>query len=154
RVNLARPNESLLLAKPTGEMAHKGGIRLEPGGPGAARLAAWITAGARRGTPRRVTHFEVSPAGKGVGKVGSVVRLVATARFDSGKAEDVTAWTVFTAGDPAALELEDALATVRRRGQHVVVARFLDRVVPVRITLPLADRPVDLSGERRANFID
>lgn len=155
RVNLARPRESLLLAKPTGELPHKGGIRLEPGGAGANRLGAWIVAGARRGAARRLTDFEILPKAKVVDRLGSVVRLSATARFDGGKAEDVTAWTVFTAGDPAAVELdEDANAAVRRRGQHIVVARFLDRVVPVRLTLPLSDHPVDLSGEPRANFLD
>lgn len=155
RVNLARPDESLVLAKPTGDIAHKGGIRLVPGGGGMKRIADWIAAGARRGTSRQLTHFEVGPRGKVVEKVGTVVRLTATARFDEGKPEDVTAWTVFTTGDPAAVELDDgATATVRRRGQHVVIARFLDRVVPVRLTLPQAERPVDLTKEPRANFID
>ena len=53
RVNLARPAESLLLAKPTGLLPHEGGIRLEPDGAGAKRLADWIAAGApRRRRPR------------------------------------------------------------------------------------------------------
>lgn len=155
RVNLARADQSLLLTKPTGQLAHKGGLRLDPTGAGARRLTEWIASGARRGKPRRLTHFEVRPAETVVEKLGSVVPLRATARFDEGKPEDVTAWTVFQTGDSAALELEeDGRVTVRRRGQHVVTARFLDRVVSIRLTMPLRDPPVDLSGQPRANFID
>src|SRR5262249_54787456 len=35
-----------------------------------------------------------------------------------------------------------------------VVARFLDRVVPVELTLPMGDRPVDHSAAARANLVD
>jgi hypothetical protein len=45
-------------------------------------------------------------------------------------------------------------ATVLRRGQHVIIARFLDRVVPVRLIRPLGDQAVDFAAEPRANFVD
>ena len=156
RVNLAHPEESLILGKPTGELRHEGGVRLEADGVGAKILADWIMAGAPRGTARRLTDFEVSPLDRTLESEGTAVPLRATARFDGGPAEDVTAWTVFSATDPAAVELdpETATATVRRPGRHVVVARYLDRVVPVRFTLPLSDAAADHSKERRANFID
>jgi Protein of unknown function (DUF1553)/Protein of unknown function (DUF1549) len=155
RVNLARPGESLILNKPTGMLRHGGGTRLDPDGPGAKRLADWIAAGAPRAkTARRLTSFDVSPANTVVEREGSEVRLRNLVRFDGNTAEDVTAWTVFTAADPSAVEIKGETATVRRRGQHVVIARFLDRVVPIRLTLPHSDTPVDLSREPRANFID
>lgn len=157
RVNLARPAESLALVKPTGLLPHEGGVRIEDGSAAEKRLLEWIAAGAPRPkTPRTLTHFEVGPADSVADRVGSQIPLKATARFDGGKPEDVTAWTVFTSADPSAVELDAAgtRATVRRRGRHVLIARFLDRVVPVRITTPLSDRPVDLGREPRANFID
>src|SRR5262249_27967541 len=67
---------------------------------------------------------------------------------------DVTAWTVWTATDSSAVEIRDESAKIRRRGQHIVIARFLNRVVPVRLTLPFSDASIDLSREPRANFID
>jgi hypothetical protein len=156
RVNLARPAESLLLAKPTGRLSHQGGVVLPADGPGAKRLADWIAAGAPRLRSRRLTQLVVSPARVVVEKVGAEVPLKATARFDDAQVADVTAWTIFTAGDPTAVEIDPdtARATVRRRGQHVVTARFLDRVVPLQLTLPLSNTPVDLAKEPRANFID
>src|SRR5581483_671695 len=42
RVNLSRPERSLLLLKPTGQLRHGGGRRLSPDDPGAARILAWL----------------------------------------------------------------------------------------------------------------
>lgn len=157
RVNLARPGESLLLAKPTGVLAHEGGVRIEEGSIAEKRLLDWIAAGAQRAkTLRRLTHFEVGPADFVGHKIGTRLELKATARFDDGKPEDVTAWTVFTSSDPSAVELDASgtRATVLRRGRHVIIARYLDRVLPLRITVPLSDQLVDLSREARTNFID
>lgn len=157
RVNLAHVAESLLLAKPAGVLSHEGGVRIEAGSAAEKRLLDWIAAGAARSkTARKLTSFEVGPADTVAEKIGTPIPLKATARFDGGPPEDVTAWTVFTSSDASAVELNAAgsRATVLRRGRHVVIARYLDRVLPVRITVPLSDKPVDLAKEPRANFID
>jgi hypothetical protein len=155
RVNLANPELSLVVNKPTGSMRHGGGTRLDPDGPGARRLAQWIKAGAPRAkTPRKLTAFELQPTSQIVEREGAPIKLRALARFDDGPALDVTPWTVFTSSDPSAVEIVKETATVRRRGQHIIIARFLDRVVPLRLTLPFSDAPIDLSREPRANFID
>src|SRR5262245_4146019 len=54
RVNLARPEESLLLRKPTRQLAHGGGRRLNRDGPGVQRILAWLAAGAPRAGQRRL----------------------------------------------------------------------------------------------------
>lgn len=156
RINLARPELSLLLAKPTGQMNHGGNIVLSEQSRGTARLRDWIRSGSGRGAPRRLTGFELSPSQYVCDSVPVRIPLHSTARFDDGPSEDVTDWTIFTTSDPAAVEIDPAtaVAQVRRRGRHVVIARFLDRVVPLQFIVPLADAPVDLSTEPRANFID
>lgn len=157
RINLAKPAESLVFAKPTGQMRHGGETVLAEEGPGAKRLLAWIAAGAPRGTPKSVTHFAVSPSKDVVEDEHAKVTLRAVARFADGPEVDVTAWTVFTSSDPSAVTIDEGdtiTATIRRRGQHVVIARFLDRVEPLRVTRPLGDKPVNLTGEPTANFID
>ena len=155
RVNLARTAESLVLAKPAGRLKHGGGKALPANSPGAELMARWIAAGAPRGEPRQLTHFAVT-AGRDVVEDSRPVPLKAVARFDGGPEVDVTRWTVFTPADPAAVEVAEGAMTVAvgRRGQHVLIARYLDRVVPVRLTRPLGDRPVDLSAEPTTNFID
>jgi hypothetical protein len=156
RINLAFPERSLLVLKPTEQMEHGGGGRLDADGRGAARLLEWIEAGAPRAATRRLTHFDVSPSSHVVSVLREVVPLRATAHFSDRSIEDVTEWTVFTAEDSASLEVDQTTAVARllRRGRHIVLARYLDRVVPIQLLVPLAQEPVDLSGEPRQNFVD
>lgn len=155
RINLVHPERSLLLAKPTGQLDHGGDVALDEDSPGAARLLAWIRSGAQRAEPRRLIKFEIEPRRHISSAIPSSVPLRVMATFEGGPAENVTAWTVFTSADPAAVEIDrNHVATIRRRGQHVVIARFLDRVVPIQFNMPLSDDKIDLSREPRANFID
>ncbi len=191
RINLAAPDRSLLLLKPTGGMDHGGDVRLEYGGPGATLIEHWIRAGAPRLQLRSLENLEVTPDHHVAERVGEEVRLRAVAWFDDGTRRDVTRWTAFVANDASRLKIEDrdvgrvdgeddpvedavvdgagedgpvqdgvtegehaVMATTLRAGQSVVVARFLDRVVPVRITVPLGSEPIDLSGLPRGSFID
>lgn len=156
RVNLAKPDESLVFLKPTGDLPHEGGVRIADGSAAETRLLEWLKAGAPRAKePRTLTQFFAYPANFLAKSVGQTVPLVAFATFGETR-ENVSAWTVFTPADPASLELDAAgtTVTVKRPGRHVVIARFLKQVVPLRITLPLGETPVDLSKEPRANFID
>lgn len=156
RVNLARPAASLLLKKPAGELAHEGGRPLDPDGPAYELVRNWIQAGAPRGRGRRLVAFEVSASRRRVERVGERVELRATARFDGGEPEDVTRWTLFVPADPSALELDPSSATVtaRRAGELLVLARFLDRVAPLVITLPWSEQPLDVAREEAASEID
>lgn len=156
RINLSRPERSLLLAKPTGRLPHGGDVPLPEGEGGEQRLLSWIKAGAPRSGMRRLTSLDVTPSRIHLGGPGGRARLRVTARFDGGLPEDVTAWTLFTVTDKDAVALDDAtsMAEVRRRGQHVIIARFLDRVVPLQINVPFNDGAVELAGEPRTNFID
>jgi hypothetical protein len=156
RINLARPKGSLLIAKPTGQLAHGGDVALDQDSEGARELLAWIESGATRSAHRRLIQFEVVPGHGVVESAGAEVPLRASARFDDGSLDDVTQWTVFSAADPASIQIdrERNVATVLRGGQHIVHARFLDRIVPIDMTLPVFEEPVNLAGQPRANFID
>ncbi|MDZ4849788.1 MAG: DUF1553 domain-containing protein [Pirellulaceae bacterium] len=155
RINQTHPEHSLLLAKPTGILDHGGDVALDDDSPGAKRLVEWIRSGAPRGEQRKLTHFEITPERYLGTEVPVDVRLQVTARFDDGEPEDVTGWTVFTAADPIAVDIDSQrMARITRRGQQVVIARFLNRVVPIQLNIPFSENPIDLSGEPRANFID
>ncbi|MCA1684434.1 MAG: DUF1549 domain-containing protein, partial [Planctomycetia bacterium] len=158
RVNLARPAESLILSKATGRIDHEAGMRFSGDGDAAERLLTWIGAGAPRLESRRLRDLVVDPVRKVVEPVGSSVAIRVRARFDDGSDEDVTRWTVLTPAEPSAVELrranESTVAVVHRAGRNVVIARYLDRVVPVQLIVPMADRPADLSNEPRRNLID
>lgn len=152
RINLAHPDESLLIAKPTGHLNHGGKNVLDANG--AARILEWIRAGAPRGVERKLTSLEITPRRHLAAELPESVPLKAVARFDDGPSEDVTEWTVFTPSDPSAVVVQASSLQLKRRGQHVVIARFLNRVVPIQLSVPLNEKPVDFSLEPRANFID
>jgi hypothetical protein len=155
RVNLVNPKSSLILLKPTGQLEHGGDVVLEDGNPETERLINWIRAGAPRGQRRQLTRFEVTPRRQLCETTPVHVALKARAQFDNGPWEDVTSTTAFTSSDPFAVQIEeDDQALVTRHGQHTVIARFLNQVVPVQLNVPFSSHVVDLSAEPRASFID
>ncbi len=156
RINLRSPDESLVLLKPTEAIGHGGGTILDADDKAVQILRNWIAGGAPRLNARRLRDLQVEPARRVVSRLDSVVKLQARAQFDDGTQRDVTPWTVFTAEDPAAVEIYagDNTATIKRRGRHIVIARYLDRVMPLVLIAPLSDAAVDLSREPRHNFID
>ena len=156
RVNLASPDRSLLLLKPTEQMEHGGGFQLDPEGEGARILLHWLEKGAQRAGDRQLVSFQVQPTTHRGAEIGARIDLAATAGFSDGTTVDVTRWTVFTPEDPAAIQIDDTEATARvlRRGRHIVIARYLDRVLPIELMVPLTDVPVDTSELPRHNFID
>ena len=156
RINLTKPELSILLQKPTGQLDHGGDTVLDLDDDGAAKLMAWISAGAPAGGKRKLTGFQVLPKRMLVEAAGDTVPVKAMAEFNHGPPEDVTKWTVFTVDDSSSIELDSKthVAKVNRPGQHVVVARFLDRVVPIQLLLPLGAQVVDLSREPKRNFVD
>lgn len=155
RVNLTAPESSLLLRKPAGELDHGGGEILPHNSAGFKRLLAWIRAGAPRGDARQLMQLHVDPAEKQLSSIPAEVRLHVKAVFDDGRAEDVTAWTRFTAADPAAVAVgTDHIARVSRRGRHLLLARFLNVVVPIHLSVPLTEVPADLSTAARLDPLD
>ena len=156
RVNLAHPEDSLLLQKPTESLEHGGGYRFDEDAPAAARLLAWIRNGAPRLHQRTLTRFRVAPKRLVVPSVGESLPLTAHATFSDGTQRDVTQWTVFSATDASAIQIDEetAHATVRRPGRHIVIARYLDQVIPIELLVPLPRGNVSHSSFQRRNFID
>ena len=156
RVNVARPDESLLFTKPTGIVSHGGKQVLAEDGEGAALLLTWIEQGVPFATQRELKSVAITPREQAFKAVGSSVALKATAPYADGSKRDVTRWTVFEAEDESSVSIDEhaARATVQRRGRHIVVARYLGWVTPIELFVPLGDEAVDLSEEPRHSFID
>ncbi|HEX8201176.1 MAG TPA: c-type cytochrome domain-containing protein, partial [Isosphaeraceae bacterium] len=76
RVNLASPDDSLMLLKPTGSVPHVGGGLMQPGEPYYEVLRDWIARGATLDTSGpRVARIEVFPPGPVVQKIGARQQL-------------------------------------------------------------------------------
>ena len=155
RVNLAQPDCSLMLLKPSGLLDHGGGVRLDDQGEGYQLLLDWITAGATRKASRHLLAFRVTPTHRVLQQPGDSFKPRALATFSDGTETDVTRWTVFTPEDDSALAVSDeAVITVKRRGQHVVLARYLDRVLSMQMVVPLQETLSEETPRPSAGFVD
>jgi len=114
RIDTASPADSLLLRKPTDQVRHGGGRRLEPGSWEYQLLARWIEQGAKRGPDATVRRLVVLPGGLRLSgpKGGGDLRV--TAEFVDGTREDVTALCTFRSTEEAVAEI-DGSGRVRGR---------------------------------------
>jgi hypothetical protein len=100
-------------------------------------------------------RLEVTPGETVLPAIDAQAHVEVTAVFDDGERRTVADRAVYTPADASAVEADGAgRLTVRRRGRHVVVVRYLSEVATVQITVPLRDEPVDLSTSPRGNWID
>ena len=155
RVNLARPERSLLLLKPTWQLDHEGGERFAAGSPEAALLTAWVRSGARREQSRRLVRLEVTPAQASVEQLPAEYTLCAVAHFDDATSRDVSPQAVYTPADPASTEVDArGRLKVLRPGRHSIVVRFLTQVVAVQVTAPYPLPSFAAGSLPRQNWID
>lgn len=143
RVDLREPRQSLLLLKPGGELEHGGDHLFELDDEPAQLLAEWVRQGAQRLQRRRLDVVEITPAQPTIEVGQTSLQLGVTARFDDGTRDDVTRWTRFEPDDPAAVTVdgETGLVSWSRPGRHLIVARYLDRVQPIELLVPLPEQP-------------
>ena len=155
RVNLARPDRSLLLLKPTWQLDHEGGQRFEADSPQARVLTDWIAGGALRQQARQLVELTVEPANSTIEALPGKLSLTVTARFDDGTSRRVEDLALYTPADAAATKVDGSgRVEVVRPGRHAIVVRFLTKVVAIQITAAYAAKPLDLASLPRNNWID
>jgi hypothetical protein len=156
RINPTRPEDSLLLLKPSGAVPHEGGKLLSKGSRAYRLLLDWIAAGAPGPAKGEVEakRLEVLPGSRTL-KPGQEQQLLVRAEFEDGRWRDVTWLSKFDSND-AGMASVDAFGKVRvlRPGETAVRVSFQTHVAVVIFTAPhdQAVRPEALA--RRNNFID
>jgi hypothetical protein len=127
RINLARPERSLLLLKATGEVAHGGGDRFEVGSEHYSTILRWIQAGAPKDPPTIPTPvgLELMPDEIVLQGEGETQQMIARVKYSDGTDRDVTSLAVFlTSNDNSAEVSPGGLVTAKNRGEAFVTARF------------------------------
>lgn len=158
RIELADPGRSLLLAKPSGAIPHKGGLRFNVGSHEYRVLSEWIASGASGPDPNdaRLESLEVLPERSRL-RPGTEQQMVVRARYTDGRVEDVTHWAKFaSANEAVAAVSESGRVTVVGHGEGAITAWFSSQIVIARVTVPF---PNEVSEETytaasRRNFID
>lgn len=155
RLNLADPDQSLLLLKAAGRMPHEGGVRMPYGSPAYLLLRQWVAARAPLDERERsaVRQLRVTPVQQTL-QVAENYSLRVEATFADGTTEDVTALATFeslnqdvavvsVAGSVEARGVGDTAIVVRYAAEPVVA----QVVVPRRGSEPFPPTPA-------ANFVD
>ncbi len=127
RINLASPDDCLLINKATGKVPHTGGRRIEPDSEGYLLLLRWLESGAPQDPPEvaRPIQIEVYPREAVFAAKGETQRLVVRAKYSDGTDRDVTRFTVFVGNnDSAATIAEDGTITGTGAGEAFIMARF------------------------------
>src|SRR5439155_1549683 len=91
RLSFGVPEQSLLLLKASGQVAHGGGRRLPKSSPGYAVLRDWISQGAPKddAAALKLVDLEIEP-NKGSLRRQAAQQLKALARYSDGGVRDVT----------------------------------------------------------------
>lgn len=158
RVELGDPGRSLLLAKPTVAIPHKGGLRFDVDSRPYRVLSAWIAAGVAppRDEDPRIDRLEVLPE-RMILSPGQSLSLLVRAHYDDGRSEDVTEWAKFRTVDEAVAKVDELGRTqVVGHGQGSVTAWFAQQIVVATITVPYPNSPDEnvFTGSPSRNFID
>ena len=126
RVNIASPDDSLMLLKSTGAVPHVGGQLMKPGEPNYRIIRDWIAEGATldRSTPR-VTGIAVEPQKPVIQAIGGRQQMRVVATYADGTSRDVTQEAFVESGNTeVAAAGGRGLITSIRRGEAPVLARF------------------------------
>ena len=127
RINLALPEESMLLEKAIGAVPHTGGKLFDQKSNHWKILHKWLQAGAPKDTesvakPERIELFPPTLLLEGKGATQQIIVL---AHYSDGSTRDVTPLTVFQSNkEETALVNEHGEITAGKHGEAFVMARF------------------------------
>jgi hypothetical protein len=155
RLQLAAPEQSLLLLKGTATIPHGGGVRLELGSDNYAVLCEWIRQGAPfdQGVAPSLTGFEVQPGRGSINRRGEQ-QLTAIARYSDGQMRDVTGLAIYESNDPAMAEVTERglVKILDISGNVAVMVRYQGKVAVYSASVPLG-APLENFPKPR-NFVD
>ncbi len=155
RLDPLDPAASLLLLKPTGRLAHQGGVRFARDSREYELLRAWIAAGMPADYERpRVARLHIEPPDATLEAPVADIQLQVEAEFVDGTRSDVTPLAVYESA-VGAIELSpEGRVTRLGPGEATLVVRYLNGQAAVRLAF-VDPVPGFVAGrERPANFVD
>ena len=144
RFNRADPARSLMLAKPTQQVAHGGGLRFEIGSDYYKTIYNWIAQGVPLGDPAKdsVVEMRVEPKEIFMTKPGETAAVKVVVRYQDGAIKDVTRETSVESNIPDVASV-DVKAAVKgeRVGEATLLVRYQGKfsTIPVTVLNPKPD---------------
>jgi hypothetical protein len=157
RFNRADPARSLMLAKPTQQVAHGGGLRIELGSRYYNTVLHWISAGVPLGNAAadHVEKLEVLPNEVFLHGPNQTQQVIALAHYPDGSVRDVTREVNISSNIPEIADV-DASARVKseRKGEAALLVRYEGKFVAVPVTVLNPNPGFAWSALPQYNYID
>lgn len=152
RLEFREPAKSLLLTKPTGAVAHKGGVRFDTDSEAYQILSKWIALGAKgpSKTEKKLQTVEFT-------KTDSRTDLKVLAKYSDGTSRDVTRWAIFTSTDQTIAKVtEEGQVSLIGHGQGAITAWYDSKIAvsPLMVPYPNEIDQVVYTQASRQNQID
>ncbi len=126
RVNIAAPDNSLILLKSSAAVPHEGGQLTKIGEDYYEILKAWIANGAKLdANSARVASIKLSPRNPVVQKIGAQQQMRVIATYADGTKRDVTAESFIETGNSDIAKTDKSgIVSTARRGESPILARY------------------------------
>ena len=137
RFNRADPGRSLMLAKPTQEVAHGGGLRFEVNSDYYKIIYKWIAAGVPFGDPAKdaVSSLQVEPEQILMNSPGETANVHVIAKYGDGGTRDVTKEAIVESNVPDVAVVTAADIKGARMGEAALLIRYQGKFTTVPVTV-------------------
>jgi hypothetical protein len=141
RVNVASPDDSLMLLKAIAEVPHEGGRVVPADSKYYQIIREWISEGAKLdSSSSRAVKIELFPQNPVVQKIGSRQQIRVVASYADGSQRDVTGEAFIESGNTDVATADSTcLITTLRRGEAPVLARYEGNYAATTVTV-MGDR--------------
>ena len=157
RLNMASTQESLLLEKAAGKVAHTGGACFAENDMYWNSIVRWLDADAPNDTATIATCVGVDlyPKNSVLNGKGAAQQMVVKARYSDGSERDVTHLALFLSSNDASAKIaKDGLVTAGERGEAFVMARFATFTVGSPLIVLPKDYQFKWDTQTENNYID
>src|SRR5437667_5027440 len=156
RMNLLEPEQSLILLKPTAQIAHEGGLRFKQDSNEFEILRRWIAAGMPNdlASAPKLERLTVTPSERVLLEPTSEVQLQVHAKFSDGTTRDVTSLAVYEPANSLAKVSREGLVQRQGIGEVTVLVRYLHCQEPVRLAFVPARPGFKWTKGATNNYID
>jgi hypothetical protein len=157
RVNLALPEDSLIVGKGLGAVQHTGGVRFGTNSGLYSTLVAWLTAGAPNDVTNiaKLSGIDIFPKSAVLEGSNAVQHFVVRAHYSNGTERDVTPLAVFLSNNEGTARAgDDGTVTAGQRGEAFIQARFGEFNVGAQIIVIPKDLPYKWPDIAPRNYVD
>ncbi|MFO0946331.1 MAG: DUF1549 domain-containing protein [Planctomycetota bacterium] len=157
RINLAIPEQCLMVEKAIGTVPHSGGKRFEPGGEMHQTLIRWLAAGVPKDPAEIPTpiSLEILPKQAVLDGKDTTQQMTVRAKYSDGTDRDVTSLALFLSNNDTSAKIsENGKVTAAERGEAFVMARFATFTVGSQIIVVPKGLQFEFPKVPENNYVD